>query len=170
MLLKDTTDGPIAMAFARLSFLLKRIRSANIVRKISENHKKGRCAMTPIFEHVNLTVTDAERTAKRLCALFDWKVRWHGPAINDGYTYHIGTDDFYLALYAPRETQGAQPDGFRMVGRLNHVGVVVDDLKEVEQRVINAGLKPQNHSDYAPGRRFYFYDEDRIEFEVVSYN
>ena len=121
------------------------------------------------FEHVNLTVRNAERTATMLCALFDWKVRWHGPAINDGYTYHVGTDDFYVALYAPTQTEGAQPDGFAMVGRLNHLGVVVDDLDAAERRVIEAGLKTRSHQNYEPGRRFYFYDEDKVEYEVVSY-
>ena len=32
-----------------------------------------------------------------------------------------------------------------------------------------ANLHSFNHSDYAPGRRFYFFDPDGIEFEVVSY-
>ena len=31
------------------------------------------------------------------------------------------------------------------------------------------GYEPCNHADYDPGRRFYFDDEDGIEFEVVSY-
>ena len=30
-------------------------------------------------------------------------------------------------------------------------------------------LEPFNHDDYEPGRRFYFFDWDGIEFEVVSY-
>ena len=125
--------------------------------------------MTVILEHVNLTVRDAERTAAMLCEIFDWKVRWHGPAIDDGYTYHVGTDDFYVALYAPSATEGAQPDGFAMVGRLNHIGVVVDDLDATEQRVADVGYEPHSHRDYEPGRRFYFYDHDKVEYEVVSY-
>ena len=35
--------------------------------------------------------------------------------------------------------------------------------------MIEAGLKPFNHADYEPGRRFYFFDWDHIEWEVVSY-
>ncbi len=31
------------------------------------------------------------------------------------------------------------------------------------------GLQPLGHDDYEPGRRFYFFDWDGIEFEVVSY-
>lgn len=53
---------------------------------------------------------------------------------------------------------------------LNHVAVVVDDLDAAEARVAEAGLTPFNHSDYKPGRRFYFFDPNGIEFEVVSYD
>ena len=45
----------------------------------------------------------------------------------------------------------------------------VDDLDATEARVVAAGLTPFNHGDYAPGRRFYFFDPDGIEYEVVSY-
>ena len=47
--------------------------------------------------------------------------------------------------------------------------IQVDDLDAVEQRVIAAGLAPFSHGDYEPGRRFYFFDPDGIEYEVVSY-
>ena len=52
---------------------------------------------------------------------------------------------------------------------LNHVGLVVDDLDAAEAVVIAAGLEPFSHADYEPGRRFYFFDWDGIEFELVSY-
>ena len=34
---------------------------------------------------------------------------------------------------------------------------------------VEHGLETFNHGDYEPGRRFYFFDWDGIEFEVVSY-
>ena len=43
-------------------------------------------------------------------------------------------------------------------------------LRGAERVVVEAGLVPFNHADYAPGRRFYFFDWDGIEFEVVSYD
>lgn len=52
---------------------------------------------------------------------------------------------------------------------MNHVGIVVDDLDAAEARVIAAGLEPFSHANYAPGRRFYFFDDNGIRFEVVSY-
>ena len=122
----------------------------------------------PRIEHVNVTVTDPERTAGLMRALFDWHIRWSGPAQNGGHTVHVGSDDHYVALYT---TGNAVPDsdGFAKGRPLNHIGVAVDDLDATEARVIAAGLRPFSHADYEPGRRFYFLDPDGIEYEVVSY-
>ena len=53
---------------------------------------------------------------------------------------------------------------------LNHIGLVVDDLDAAERVVLAAGLESFSHDDYEPGRRFYFFDWDGIEFEIVSYD
>ncbi len=121
------------------------------------------------LEHVNITVSDPEKTATLLCALFDWHIRWHGDAKNGGTSYHVGSDDTYVAVYAENSAEKPAYDSYHSRGGLNHIGVVVDDLDEVEQRVQAAGLTPHSHADYEPGRRFYFDDNDGIEFEVVSY-
>ena len=34
----------------------------------------------PRIEHVNVTVSDPERTASLMGALFGWHIRWRGPA------------------------------------------------------------------------------------------
>jgi catechol 2,3-dioxygenase-like lactoylglutathione lyase family enzyme len=121
---------------------------------------------TAFIEHVNLTVTDPERSAELMNRLFGWQVRWSGPARDGGRAVHVGDDKFYLALFAPAEGgEQRYPKG----EPLNHVGLVVDDLEGAEQRVIEAGLVPFAHADYDPGRRFYFFDHDGIEFELVSY-
>ena len=117
------------------------------------------------LEHVNVTVADPQRTAQMLCDLFGWHIRWQGPARAGGFTVHVGANDTYLAVYAwPPQTAPALDSG-----RLNHIGVLVDDLDATEAKVIAAGYTPHNHGDYEPGRRFYFDDENGIEFEVVSY-
>ena len=120
------------------------------------------------LEHVNITVGDADRSAALLERIFGWRVRWAGPAMSGGRTIHIGTDEQYLALYMTADSNRA-PREWPKGAPLNHVAVVVDDLDEVESRVAEAGLTPFNHGDYEPGRRFYFFDGDGIEFEVVSY-
>ena len=58
------------------------------------------------LEHVNVTVSDPDRSAALLQRLFGWRVRWSGPALGGGRTVHVGTDDQYLALYAGRDGKG----------------------------------------------------------------
>jgi len=122
----------------------------------------------PCIEHVNLTVRDPERSAQLLTDLFGWKIRWKGPSVMGGRTVHVGADGFYLALYT--HDGAATPDDHFAKGRpFNHIGIQVDDLGDIERRVIAAGLTPFSHGDYEPGRRFYFLDFDGLEYEIVSY-
>ena len=121
------------------------------------------------IEHVNLTVSDAERSAKLLHDLFGWRVRWQGPARDGGRSIHVGDDEAYLAIYAEPRSEKVPNFAWQKGAPLNHVGIQVEDLDETERRVIAAGLTPFNHGDYEPGRRFYFLDWDGIEFEIVSY-
>lgn len=119
------------------------------------------------LEHVNITVSDPERSSALLQRLCGWHERWRGPAINNGRTIHVGNEDEYLAIY----TRGDLPSLPFVKGvPLNHIGLVVNDLVEAERTVVEAGLETFNHADYEPGRRFYFFDWDGIEFEVVSYD
>ena len=120
------------------------------------------------LEHVNVTVGDADRSAELMQRLFGWHVRWSGPAGSGGRTVHVGTGDQYLALYSDAGGDGT-PLAWAKGLPLNHVAVVVEDLDAAEARVAEAGLTPFGHGDYEPGRRFYFFDRDGIEFEVVSY-
>ncbi len=126
--------------------------------------------MSGTLEHVNFTVTDPEATAKVLCDLFDWRIRWQGPSKMGGRTVHVGAEDNYLALYTPTKMHGSEhPQGI-LKGGMSHIGIVVDDLDAAEKRILAAGFETTSHDDYDPGRRFYFLDGDGIEFEVVSYN
>ena len=125
--------------------------------------------MTGTLEHAHITVTDNAATADWLSAVFDWHVRWQGP-VTGGSTVHVGADDSYLALYTPLAgTEKGTTTQYRQRGGLNHLAVTVEDLDRTEQRVRQAGFTPHSHADYAPGRRFYFFDDNGIEFEVVSY-
>jgi len=117
------------------------------------------------LEHINITVSDIERSAALLEALMGWHIRWRGPSQLGGETIHVGGEADYIAVY----TKGAAVDRFDKGAPLNHVGLVVDDLDAAEAVVTAAGLEPFNHADYEPGRRFYFFDWDGIEFEMVSY-
>ncbi|SDM43995.1 VOC family protein [Maricaulis salignorans] len=125
---------------------------------------------TGLLEHVNVTVAKPQDTADLMCRLFDWHIRWAGPSALGGQTAHVGTDTAYIALYSPASLETAGARNIAAPGHLNHIGVVVEDLDAVEARVIKAGYEPASHGDYEPGRRFYFFDENGIEFEVVSYS
>lgn len=121
--------------------------------------------MAAMIEHVNITTDRAEETADVMCAVFGWRVRWQGPAKAGGRSIHVGSETSYLALYTPPPSAPRVRDD----RRLNHVGVLVDDLDATERRVKAQGLEPYAHADYAPGRRFYFLDRAGVEYEVVSY-
>lgn len=117
------------------------------------------------LEHANITVTDPERSSALFQKLLGWRERWRGPSAMGGRTIHVGDETTYLAIYTHEAVKGGFPKGVP----LNHVGVLVDDLDAAEAIVIEHGLEPFSHGDYEPGRRFYFFDWDGIEFEVVSY-
>ena len=118
------------------------------------------------LEHANITVSDPERSSALLQELCGWHERWRGPSQLGGWTIHVGNDHDYIAFYTNEGRCGPYPKG----APLNHVGLVVDDLDAAEAVVVAAGLAPFNHGDYEPGRRFYFFDWDGIEFEMVSYS
>ena len=127
-------------------------------------------ATKTILEHVNITATNPRQTANMLCRIFDWHIRWEGPSLNRGYTVHVGSAENYLALYSPQQIKESALERFETRGGLNHIALVVADLDAVEARVKAEGLTPRSHASYEPGRRFYFFDNDGVDYEVVSYN
>ncbi len=118
------------------------------------------------LEHANITVSDPDRSSALLQQLCGWHERWRGPSQLGGWTIHVGTDRDYLAVY----THDRPIERYAKGAPLNHIGLVVDDLDAAEAVVAAAGLIPFSHMDYEPGRRFYFFDWDGIEFELVSYS
>lgn len=118
-----------------------------------------------LLEHVNISVTDPDRSAALLERLCGWKERWRGPSMLGGRTIHVGTERQYVALYTGDHVKG----DFAKGAPLNHVALEVDDLAAAERVVKEVGLEPFGHGDYEPGERFYFFDWDGIEWEVVSY-
>ncbi|MGJ8544253.1 MAG: VOC family protein [Sulfitobacter sp.] len=126
--------------------------------------------MPAMLEHSNFTVSDPMRTAAWMEKLFGWHIRWQGDAMMGGHTVHVGTETHYLALYTPGTPKPGDADRYLRIGGLNHMGVVVDDLDKTEAAIRAHGFKTGNHADYEPGRRFYFHDDDGIEYEVVQYS
>ncbi|WP_339721614.1 VOC family protein [uncultured Paraglaciecola sp.] len=120
------------------------------------------------LEHINLTVSDTDVTANIIGKIFNWKVRWSGPAKDNGRTIHLGEEETYLALYSHTDKHLADTS-HKTIKQLNHIGIVVDDLDATEEKVKAAGFVTHNHGDYEPGKRFYFNLDDGLEIEVVCY-
>ena len=121
------------------------------------------------LEHANISVSNPDLSAQRLCKLFDWKVRWSGPSMDDGYTVHVGGTQSYVALYNSDKMHRENQSNHTHLVNLNHIAVVVADLEKAEKRALEIGLKPFNFRNYKPGRSFYLLDEDGLEIEVVCY-
>ena len=125
------------------------------------------------LEHVNITVSDPKGTARMLEQIFGWHIRWEGAAMGGaGYTLHVGNQDSYIAVYSgsdPAQTVPKADASYATRGAMNHIGIVVDDLGQIEEKVRAMGFAPHSHADYEPGQRFYFHDDDGVEFEVICY-
>ncbi len=122
------------------------------------------------LEHINITVSNPDRTAAMLCRLFGWNIRREGDAGTTGRTVHVGSDQDYIALYSSGFSQASPLKSSKRLAGLNHIGLLVDDLDFVEARVRAEGFVPHEFGNYEPGRRFYFYDHDGVEYEIVSYS
>ncbi|WP_271078342.1 VOC family protein [Aurantiacibacter sp. MUD61] len=118
------------------------------------------------IEHVNLTVSDLDRSIALFEDLMDWHTRIRAQHGIRGEFAHVGSDESYLALWADGGDYSGQEKGKPM----NHVGLQVPDLTAAEDAVKRHGLETFSHGKYEPGpRSFYFFDWDGIEFEVVCY-
>ena len=133
-----------------------------------DNLLKEKFMTEAYLEHTNITVENPDALASLLCTVFGWTVRWRGGAKNDGYTVHVGNNKDYLALYRPKVIKDIESD-YETLANINHIGIVVPDLTEVEKRVLSLKFDTYSHGDYEPGRRFYFMAQRNIEIEVVSY-
>jgi len=121
------------------------------------------------IEHINLSASDPDNTARQLCELFNWKVRWSGASMDDGYTVHGGSQSSYVAIYKNDPLYVHTQRSHNTVHNLNHIGIMVDDLNTIEEKARALGLEPFNHSNYGPCDSFYCYLEDGLEIEVINY-
>lgn len=118
------------------------------------------------IEHVNLTVSNLDRSIALFEDLMGWHLRIRADHNVRGEFAHVGSGDSYLALWS----DGGDYSGQQKGRPLNHVGLQVADLAAAEAVVERHGLKTFSHGKYEPGpHSFYFFDWDGIEFEVVSY-
>ncbi len=119
------------------------------------------------LEHVNLTVSDLDRSIAFYSDLLDFSVRWKGDLGPGRPAAHVGDDRCYLALFQAT-AEGEVPYDYAAPG-YNHMGFVVDDLEDAEKRLERLGAEHGPISDYEPGRRLYCFDPDGHEVELVQY-
>jgi len=119
------------------------------------------------LEHVNLTVSDLDRSIAFYSDLLDLTVRWKGDLDGSRRAAHVGDDNAYLALFQAAD-QGVVRESYTTPG-YNHIGFVVDDLEDAAVRLKTLGAEFGEIQDYEPGRRLYCFDPDGHEVELVQY-
>lgn len=118
-----------------------------------------------ILEHIHVSVASIEATERFLkLAVPQYSPR--GGGLDEGYGewLHIGTATNYIAL---TEVKGAKP-----IEGLRHIGLVVDDIDALMQRLQTAGIEPSDASaldEHPHRRRVYYSDDNGLDWEFVEY-
>lgn len=121
------------------------------------------------LEHANITVPDIEAATRFLQTAFpEFRVRGGGKR-PDGLWRHVGDDVTYLALQ--QESQHHPDPRTRYVhDGVHHLGVVVEDVHGLEQRLRAAGYRQNAMGEDHPARmRRYFFDDAGMEWEFIQY-
>ncbi len=123
-----------------------------------------------VIEHINLTVANVDRALSFLTAAFpDWKLR-HRDAGERGDWLHYGDDTFYIGLDTAVDITRSGRRPYHDLG-FNHVGLIVDDLDGIRQRLKAAGFEETMTAfDHPHRRRAYWLDQDRNEWEFTEYS
>ena len=118
-----------------------------------------------ILEHIHLSVASIEATERFLkLAVPEYSPRGGGIDKNFGKWMHIGTATNYIAL---TEVKGAEP-----IKGLRHIGLVVEDIDALINRLRAAGIEPSDASaldGHPHRRRVYYRDDNGLDWEFVEY-
>jgi catechol 2,3-dioxygenase-like lactoylglutathione lyase family enzyme len=132
--------------------------------------------MSVHMEHINLRVPSIPRTQQFLGAAFpDFRQRGQGFSETYGYWTHFGNEETYLALLQAdkpgTETTGPIKDfDYHDPYRLMHVGLVIDDIPAMIERLAIAGFTPDSDDcEHPHRRRVYYLDGNGIEWEFIQY-
>jgi hypothetical protein len=118
-----------------------------------------------ILEHIHVSVDSIGATEEFLsAALPELSRRGSGIAAGYGPWVHLGDEDSYIAL---TEVKGAT-----MPGELRHIGLVVDDVEALLERLARAGFQAADKSgldSHPHRRRVYYIDGNGLDWEFVQY-
>ena len=117
------------------------------------------------LEHIHVNVSSIAATERFLkLAVPEYCPRGGGKARGYGEWLHIGTATNYIAL---TEVKGSKP-----IENLRHIGLVVDDIDALIQRLQAAGIEPSDASaldEHPHRRRVYYCDDNGLDWEFVEY-
>ncbi len=124
------------------------------------------------LEHVNVTVPDIDAAVAFIQIVApDFVVR-QDQFTKDGYRWvHIGNKQSYIALQEPHVGSDALSarETYTNYG-INHIGLVVDDLAQIEQQLnkdhYKRGIEPPKESFR---KRAYYFDQAGFEWELIEY-
>ena len=124
--------------------------------------------MQAYVEHANVTVSNIDDAIQFIqTAIPEFKVRHRGET---QYRWcHIGTDNSYIALQEMLAREQTDRAPYLDVG-INHIGLVVNDVDQVKQRLLSDGYQQNDIGEENPYRkRIYFYDRSGVEWEFIQY-
>ena len=128
--------------------------------------------MAARLEHANLTVPDIDAAIAFLTTVEpEFRIR-HDSGNSGAYRWvHIGTDDSYIALEEPHESNPRAGMSVRYSDfGINHLGLVVDDVAAACARLDAAGYRQGYQAEDHPYRiRRYYLDSAGFEWELVEY-
>lgn len=128
--------------------------------------------MTKI-EHLNITVPDIDEAVTFIKIVApDFEVRKDETPPASYRWVHIGNDEYYFALQQAHI--GAKPKNpqktYKNYG-VNHIALVVDDIDQIEIKLVESGYKRSIDTPLEKFRkRLYFFDHAGFEWELVEYN
>ncbi|WP_432472995.1 VOC family protein [Amphritea sp. HPY] len=125
------------------------------------------------LEHANITVPDIDEAIRFIQIVApDFEVRKDViPAASYRWA-HIGNDEYYFALQEPHlDATPQQPrKSYKNFG-VNHIALVVENLSEIETKLVAAGYRRSIDTPTEKHRkRLYFFDRFDFEWELVEYS
>jgi catechol 2,3-dioxygenase-like lactoylglutathione lyase family enzyme len=123
------------------------------------------------LEHANLTVRDVDGMIRFLQTAFpDFRVRAEGKSRDGSRWVHVGTDETYIALSPANVEPDRRWAPYRGLPGVNHLGLEVDDVEALRQRLKSGGYKDSTVPNRHPyRRRVYFNDSEGNDWEFVQY-
>ena len=127
--------------------------------------------MSNKIEHVNLHVSDIDRVLGFLkCAFPEFYVRYDSESSEEERWVHFGNADNYFALYQASDVSSPKRRLYSSSPGINHIGLVVEDVVAIRQRLSGAGYLESTIDNFHPARsRIYFHDPDGNDWEFIQY-